>query len=244
MQRRYCYVSGIRLGVPALEELCARGRPPALVISYTAEYADSSGFNHFEDLARAHDLPHVRACDINSEEVRQSLTAHAIDLMVVAGWSQQVHEQALADLSLGGSDCTHPCRWDAGMHPFLDDPQGDERQRRHPPSPCGRGRCGRYRRPDLVRSSRRRHRHRPVRTHLPPAERTARTAHRRPSAAPHLAAPERTRLGVAPATAQRRAPGPDGLGDGRGPDVRALADPYPVLLRCSAVPASPCAREN
>src|SRR5699024_8859000 len=53
MQRRYCYVSGIRLGVPALEELCARGRPPALVISYTAEYADSSGFNHFEDLARA-----------------------------------------------------------------------------------------------------------------------------------------------------------------------------------------------
>ena len=107
MQRRYCYVSGIRLGVPALEELCARGRPPALVISYTAEYADSSGFNHFEDLARAHDLSHVRACDINSEEVRQSLTAHAIDLMVVAGWSQQVHEQALADLSLGG----------VGLHP-------------------------------------------------------------------------------------------------------------------------------
>src|SRR5699024_4103765 len=62
---------------------------------------------HFEDLARAHDLPHVRACDINSEEVRQSLTAHAIDLMVVAGWSQQVHEQALADLSLGG----------VGLHP-------------------------------------------------------------------------------------------------------------------------------
>src|SRR5699024_9063432 len=107
MQRRYCYVSGIRLGVPALEELCARGRPRALVISYTAEYADSSGFNHFEDLARAHDLPHVRACDTNSEEVRQALTTHAIDLMVVAGWSQQVHEQALADLPLGG----------VGLHP-------------------------------------------------------------------------------------------------------------------------------
>lgn len=102
MQRRYCYVSGIRLGVPALEELCAQGRPPSLVISYPAEYADSSGFNHFEDLARTHNLPHVRACDTNSEEARQALATHAIDLMVVAGWSQQVHEQALDDLPLGG----------------------------------------------------------------------------------------------------------------------------------------------
>lgn len=107
MRRRYCYVSGTRLGVPALTELCAQGHPPSLVVSYPAEYADSAGFTHFEDLARAHDLPHVRACDTGSDEVREALAEHEIDLMVVAGWSQQDHERALADLP-GGGVALHP----------------------------------------------------------------------------------------------------------------------------------------
>lgn len=116
-QRRYCYVSGLRLGVPALEELCAQGHPPSLVVSYPAELAHRSGYVDFEEITRRHDLPHVRAADINTDEVRDALAAHRIDLMVVAGWSQLVHEEVLAALPLGG----------VGLHPS--------------PLPVGRGRA-------------------------------------------------------------------------------------------------------
>ncbi|GAA1462059.1 formyl transferase [Nocardiopsis exhalans] len=116
-QRRYCYVSGLRLGVPALEELCAQGRPPHLVVSYPAELAHRSGYVDFEEITRRHDLPHLRAADINTDEVRDALSAHRIDLMVVAGWSQLVHEQVLSSLPLGG----------VGLHPS--------------PLPVGRGRA-------------------------------------------------------------------------------------------------------
>ncbi|MEU3018237.1 MULTISPECIES: formyltransferase family protein [unclassified Nocardiopsis] len=116
-QRRYCYVSGLRLGVPALEELCAQGRPPDLVVSYPAELAHRCGYADFEEVTRRHGLPHLRAADINTDEVRDALVAHRVDLMVVAGWSQLVHEEVLASLPLGG----------VGLHPS--------------PLPVGRGRA-------------------------------------------------------------------------------------------------------
>ncbi|GHD20350.1 methionyl-tRNA formyltransferase [Nocardiopsis kunsanensis] len=107
MRRRYCYVSGLRLGVPALEELCAQGQPPSLVVSYPAELAHRCGYTDYEDLARSHGLPHVRAADVGSDEVQDALTEHGIDLMVVAGWSQQVPEHVLERLPLGA----------VGLHP-------------------------------------------------------------------------------------------------------------------------------
>ncbi|MFI6576281.1 methionyl-tRNA formyltransferase [Nocardiopsis sp. NPDC050513] len=115
--RRYCYVSGLRLGVPAVEELCAQGRPPSLVVSYPAELAHRCGYFDYEPLTRRHGLAHLRAADINSDEVRDALATHSIDLMVVAGWSQVVHEQLLSALALGG----------VGLHPS--------------PLPVGRGRA-------------------------------------------------------------------------------------------------------
>ncbi|MBE2997635.1 formyl transferase [Nocardiopsis sp. HNM0947] len=117
MQRRYCYVSGLRLGVPALEELCAQGRPPSLVVSYPAELAHRCGYTDYEDLARSHGVPHLRAADVGSDEARDALTAHGIDLMVVAGWSQQIPEPVLEALPLGA----------VGLHPA--------------PLPVGRGRA-------------------------------------------------------------------------------------------------------
>ncbi len=116
-RRRYCYVSGLSLGVPALEELCAQGRPPDLVVSYPAELAHRSGYLDYEAVTRRHDLPHLRAADIDSEEVREALTKHGIDLMVVAGWSEWIGEHVLSRLSLGG----------VGLHPA--------------PLPVGRGRA-------------------------------------------------------------------------------------------------------
>ncbi|WP_116248606.1 methionyl-tRNA formyltransferase [Nocardiopsis sp. FIRDI 009] len=116
-RRRYCYVSGLRLGVPALEELCARGRPPSLVVSYNAELAHRCGYADFDPLTRRLGIPHLRAADINSDEVRDALSTHGIDLMIVAGWSQLVHEQLLDSLPLGG----------VGLHPS--------------PLPVGRGRA-------------------------------------------------------------------------------------------------------
>jgi len=106
-RRRYCYVSGLRLGVPALEELCAQGRPPGLVVSYSGELAHRCGYLDYETVIRRHDLPHLRTDDINSDEVRDALAEHGVDLMVVAGWSQLVEERVLARLPLGG----------VGLHP-------------------------------------------------------------------------------------------------------------------------------
>ncbi|MFE3456934.1 methionyl-tRNA formyltransferase [Nocardiopsis aegyptia] len=116
-QRRYCYVSGLSLGITALEELCARGRPPSLVLSYPAELAHRSGYADYEAVTRHHGLPHLRVADINSDEARDALATHGIDLMVVAGWSQIVHEQVLSALPLGA----------VGLHPT--------------PLPVGRGRA-------------------------------------------------------------------------------------------------------
>ncbi|MEV2278617.1 formyltransferase family protein [Nocardiopsis sp. NPDC049922] len=115
--RRYCYVSGLRLGVPAVEELCAQGRPPSLVVSYPAELAHRCGYFDYEPLTRRHGLTHLRAADLSSDEVRDALATHSIDLMVVAGWSQVAHEQLLSALPLGG----------VGLHPS--------------PLPVGRGRA-------------------------------------------------------------------------------------------------------
>ncbi|WP_304454516.1 methionyl-tRNA formyltransferase [Nocardiopsis sp. YSL2] len=116
-RRRYCYVSGLSLGIAALEELCAQGRPPSLVLSYPAELAHRSGYADYETVTRRHGLPHVRVADINSDEARDALATHGIDLMVVAGWSQIVHEQVLSALPLGA----------VGLHPT--------------PLPVGRGRA-------------------------------------------------------------------------------------------------------
>ena len=116
-QRRYCYVSGLRLGVPALEELCAQGHPPDLVISYSPELAHRCGYVDYEHITRRHDLPHLRATDINGDEIRDALSTHRIDLMVVAGWSQPIHEELLSWLPLGA----------VGLHPA--------------PLPVGRGRA-------------------------------------------------------------------------------------------------------
>lgn len=107
MRRRYCYVSGLRLGVPALEQLCAQGQPPSLVVSYPAEFAHRCGYLDYEDLARAHGLPHVRAADVGSDEVQDALAEHDIALMAVSGWSQQVPEHVLEALPLGA----------VGLHP-------------------------------------------------------------------------------------------------------------------------------
>lgn len=106
-ERQYCYVSGIRLGIPALEELCDRGMPPGLVVSYPVELAHRSGYTDYEPVVRKYDLPLLRCGDINSTEVVEALAEHRIDLMVVAGWSQVVDEQVLASLPLGG----------VGLHP-------------------------------------------------------------------------------------------------------------------------------
>lgn len=106
-RRRYCYVSGLRVGVPALEELCAQGRPPDLVVSYSAELAHLAGYLDYDSVVRRHGLPHLRTADINSAEVREALSSQQIDLMVVAGWSQLVGEQVLDALPLGG----------IGLHP-------------------------------------------------------------------------------------------------------------------------------
>jgi methionyl-tRNA formyltransferase len=116
-RRRYCYVSGLSLGIAALEELCAQGRPPSLVLSYPAELAHRSGYADYETVTRHHDLPHLRVADINSDEARDALSTHGIDLMVVAGWSQIIHEQVLSSLPLGA----------VGLHPT--------------PLPVGRGRA-------------------------------------------------------------------------------------------------------
>lgn len=115
-RRRYCYVSGLRLGVPALEELCAQGRPPSLVISYSPELAHRCGYIDYENIIAGHDLPHLRVTDLNGDEIRDALAAHRIDLVIVAGWSQPIHEEVLASLPLGG----------VGLHPA--------------PLPVGRGR--------------------------------------------------------------------------------------------------------
>ncbi|RKS09502.1 methionyl-tRNA formyltransferase [Nocardiopsis sp. Huas11] len=116
-RRRYCYVSGLSLGITALEELCTRGRPPSLVLSYPAELAHRSGYADYETVTRHHGLPHLRVADINSDEARDALATHGIDLMVVAGWSQIVHDQVLSALPLGA----------VGLHPT--------------PLPVGRGRA-------------------------------------------------------------------------------------------------------
>ncbi len=115
-RRRYCYVSGLGLGVPALEELCARGFPPSLVVSHPAELAHCSGYHDYGTLADRLGLPHLRAA-LGSPEARQALTDHGIDLMVVAGWSGDVPEEVLSSLALGG----------VGLHPA--------------PLPVGRGRA-------------------------------------------------------------------------------------------------------
>ncbi|GAB3730632.1 methionyl-tRNA formyltransferase [Nocardiopsis nanhaiensis] len=115
--QRYCYVSGLHLGVPALEELCAQGLPPSLVVSYPAELAHRSGYADFDAVTRRHGIAHLRASDINTDEVRDALSEHRIDLMVVAGWSQLVDDEVLAPLPLGG----------VGVHPA--------------PLPVGRGRA-------------------------------------------------------------------------------------------------------
>lgn len=107
MRRRYCYVSGLRLGVPALEELCAQGQPPSLVVSYPAEFAHRCGYTDYEDLARGSGLPHVRAADMGSAEAQDALAEHDIDLMVVAGGSHQVPAHVLERLPLGA----------VGLHP-------------------------------------------------------------------------------------------------------------------------------
>lgn len=104
-RRRYCYASGLGLGVPALEELCARGFPPGLVVSHPAELAHCSGYHDYGALADRLGLPHLRAA-LDSGEVREALTFHGIDLMVVAGWSGTVPEEVLSSLALGGSGCT------------------------------------------------------------------------------------------------------------------------------------------
>ncbi|NYH54711.1 methionyl-tRNA formyltransferase [Nocardiopsis arvandica] len=106
-RRRYCYVSGLGLGAPALEELCAQGRPPSLVVSYPAELAHRSGYLDYEAVTRRHELPHLRAADLDSDEVGEALAEHGVDLMVVAGWSQPVHDHVLSSLPLGG----------VGLHP-------------------------------------------------------------------------------------------------------------------------------
>lgn len=106
-RRRYCYVSGLGLGVPALEELCARGRPPSLVVSYPAELAHRCGYADYGEIARRSGLPHLSTADLNSDETREALASHGIDLLVVAGWSQLVRERTLAALPLGG----------VGLHP-------------------------------------------------------------------------------------------------------------------------------
>ncbi len=105
-RRRYCYVSGLGLGVPALEELCAQGFPPSLVVSHPAEFAHCSGYLDHGTLAGRLGLPHLRA-DLDSGEVREALTDHGIDLMVVAGWSGTVPGEVLSSLALGG----------VGLHP-------------------------------------------------------------------------------------------------------------------------------
>nr|WP_150254563.1 formyltransferase family protein [Nocardiopsis deserti] len=115
-RRRYCYVSGLGLGVPALEELCAQGFPPSLVVSHPAEFAHCSGYLDYGALAGRLGVPHLRA-DLDSGEVREALTAHGIDLMVVAGWSGTVPGEVLSSLALGG----------VGLHPA--------------PLPVGRGRA-------------------------------------------------------------------------------------------------------
>ncbi|MGW9349449.1 methionyl-tRNA formyltransferase [Nocardiopsis flavescens] len=99
---RYCYVSGLSLGVPALEELCARGRPPCLVVSYPAEFAHLSGYVDHEAVARGNDLPHLRAADLGSDGVRDALRAHGASLLIVAGRSTTVPGSLLEDLPLGG----------------------------------------------------------------------------------------------------------------------------------------------
>ncbi|WP_040684455.1 methionyl-tRNA formyltransferase [Nocardiopsis halotolerans] len=116
-RRRYCYVSGLGLGVPALEELCAQGRPPSLVVSYPAELAHRSGYHDYGTITAQLDLPHLRSADVASDEVREALATHDISLMVVAGWSQPVHDDVLSSLELGG----------VGLHPA--------------PLPVGRGRA-------------------------------------------------------------------------------------------------------
>ncbi|MFL1446091.1 formyltransferase family protein, partial [Nocardiopsis protaetiae] len=114
---RYCYVSGLGLGIPALEELCAQGRPPALVVSYPAELAHRSGYVDYEAVTRRHDLEHLRAADLGSDEVRDAIAARDISLLVVAGWSSPVPERLLEALPRGG----------VGLHPA--------------PLPVGRGRA-------------------------------------------------------------------------------------------------------
>ncbi|MFE6304599.1 methionyl-tRNA formyltransferase [Nocardiopsis sp. NPDC057823] len=114
---RYCYVSGLSLGVPALEELCAQGRPPSLVVSYPAELAHRSGYVDYEAVTRRHDLEHLRASDLGSDEVRDALAVRGVALLVVAGWSSPVPERLLAALPRGG----------VGLHPA--------------PLPVGRGRA-------------------------------------------------------------------------------------------------------
>lgn len=116
-RRRFCYVSGLSLGVPALEELCARNLAPHLVISYPAELAHHSGYLDYGLLAARYDLPHLRSAQIDSDEVHEALSAHGIDLMVVAGWSRPVRGEVLRSLPLGG----------VGLHPA--------------PLPVGRGRA-------------------------------------------------------------------------------------------------------
>ncbi|CAL9383640.1 Bifunctional polymyxin resistance protein ArnA [Nocardiopsis dassonvillei] len=101
-RRRYCYVSGLGLGVPALEELCARGRPPSLVVSYPAELAHRSGYVDYEAVTRRHGLPHLRAADLGSDEVRDALLTHGATLLVVAGWSGPVPGSLLSALPQGG----------------------------------------------------------------------------------------------------------------------------------------------
>ncbi|WP_150243143.1 methionyl-tRNA formyltransferase [Nocardiopsis quinghaiensis] len=116
-RRRYCYVSGLSLGAPALEELCAQGRPPSLVVSYPAELAHLSGYLDYETVTRRHGLPHLRAADLGSDEVGEALSDHGIDLLVVASWSQPVPDHVPSSLPLGG----------VGLHPS--------------PLPVGRGRA-------------------------------------------------------------------------------------------------------
>ena len=104
---RYCYASGLSLGVPALEELCARGRPPALVVSYPAELAHHSGYIDYEAVTRRHGLEHLRAADLDSDGVRDAITGRGVRLLVAAGWSGPVPRRLLAALPRGG----------VGLHP-------------------------------------------------------------------------------------------------------------------------------
>jgi methionyl-tRNA formyltransferase len=94
-------------GVTAIDALCDQGTPPALLVGYPPELGHRSGYASLVAVAERRCLPLLETADINDGRAYREVRDRAIDLLVVAGWSQLVRPPLLMACPRGA----------VGLHP-------------------------------------------------------------------------------------------------------------------------------